>query len=445
MHISDELVSQFVRATRDINGYPGEVTAYGTIVVYGTTTYVRLDGSDILTPIVSTTEVNNGERVIVRLKNHTATVTGNVDNPSIGKVRVGQLESSIEQTASQIRLEVKDEVEKLSASITLTASEIRSEVSNDIAGLDSKITQTATDIRSELSDEVEGLNSTITQTATDIRSEVTAVSEDLDGVESTLTSKIEQNASSITTLVTNQNEFSEFQQTVEGFSFMGTGGTVKIQGGDINLTGAITFSDLSTEVTDELDSIESTADSASSTANSALSTANSASSTANNALSTANSATTTANNASYNAGQALTKANSAEAAAAEAKSIAQGIDLPDYLKSTYIDSTTIISPVIHGGRFYAVDQTAWAEMSAAGLSVYTGGVAIPKIQLLNDDEDIYLFLGSGVGVDNTTGRFLIRKSRYMTRLFYYSSATGLPCGFTFNDDLTIDVSGTLNV
>lgn len=424
MHISDELVSQFVRATRDINGYPGEVTAYGTIVVYGTTTYVRLDGSDILTPIVSTTEVNNGERVIVRLKNHTATVTGNVDNPSIGKVKVGQLESSIEQTASQIRLEVKDEVEKLTASITLTASEIRSEVSNDIAGLDSKITQTASEIRSE----------------------VTAVSEDLDGVESTLTSKIEQNASSITTLVTNQNEFSEFQQTVEGFSFMGTGGTTKISGGDINLTGSITFSDLSEEVTDELDSIEGTADDALSTANSASSTANSANSTANSALSTANSANTTANNASYDAGQALTKANSAEVAAAEAKAIANSIDIPDYLKSTYIDSTTIMSPTIVGGAFYAVGQTAWTEMSASGLNIYTDGVSIPKIQLINEGDYIYMVLGAGTGLvpGQRIGQLLIWKDRYGAAVQYFSSSTGQLCGFEFDDNRNIFIDGVLS-
>lgn len=417
MRISDELVSQFVRATRDINGYSGEVTAYGTIVVYGTTTYVRLDGSDILTPIVSTTEVNNGERVIVRLKNHTATVTGNVDNPSIGKVKVGQLESSIEQTASQIRLEVKDEVEKLTASITLTASEIRSEVSNDIAGLDSKITQTATDIRSE----------------------VTAVSKDLDGVESTLTSKIEQNASSITTLVSNQEDFSEFQQTVEGFSFMGTGGTVKINGGDINLTGAITFSDFDKEVKDELDSIEGTA-------NSASSTANSANSTANSALSTANSASATATSASSTAGQALINANSAVAAAEEAKSIAQSLDVPDYLKSTYIDSTTIMSPTIVGGAFYAVGQTAWTEMSASGLNIYTDGVAIPKIKLINEGDYIYMVLGAGTGLvpGQRVGQLLIWKDRYGAAVQYFSSSTGQLCGFEFDDNRNIFIDGVLS-
>lgn len=365
MSISSELVSQFVRATNDSTGYSGETTAYGTIVVYGSTTYVRLDGSDILTPVVSTTEVNNGERVLVRLKNHTATVTGNVDNPSAGKVRVGQLESSISQTASQIRLEVKNEVDKLTSSITTTADAIRLEVTDGLNGLESQIVQTA---------------------------------------------------DSISSIVKDQESFSEFKQTVEGFSFMGAGGTTKISGGDINLTGSITFDDLDKDVKDEIDS----------------------------AVDTANSASSTANNASTTAGQALLKANSADAAAAEAKAIAQSIDIPSYLKSTYIDSTTIMSPTMIGGVFYAVGQTAWTEMSASGLSIYTGGIAAPKIQLLNENDSIFLILGSGAyGNGLVDGTFVIRKDVSSANIFYYPKTGAGACGFSFSEGRNIYVYGTM--
>ena len=436
MNLSNELISQFAKAVNKNTKTSKETTVFGTIVEYDGAQYVRIDGSDLLTPMTSTTNVSDGERVTVLIKNHTATVTGNTTAPAARTTDVEGVSVKLEQTAEGIRAEVSKEGEGLSSTITQTATEMRAEVSNEVEGLNSKITQTASEIRSEVSNEVDGLESKITQTASEIRSEVTAVSKDLDGVESTLTSKITQNSNSISTLVTNQNEFSEFQQTVEGFSFMGTGGTVKIQGGDINLTGAITFSDLDSEVKNEIDDAVDTADSA-------LSTANSATNTANSALSTANSATTTANNASYTAGQALINANSAEDAAAEAKSIAESIDIPDYLHSTYIDSTTIMSPTIIGGQFYAVGNTAWTEMSASGLNIYTNGVSIPKIQLLNDDDDIYLFLGAGTGLADLVGRFMILKTRWDARIFYYSSTNGLGCGFTFNEDQTITVSGTL--
>lgn len=482
MNLSNELISQFAKAVNKNTKTSKETTVFGTIVEYDGAQYVRIDGSDLLTPMTSTTNVSDGERVTVLIKNHTATVTGNTTAPAARttdvegvSVKLEQtaegiraevskeveglsstitqtateirsevsnevegLNSKITQTASEIRLEVSDEVNGLNSKITQTASEIRSEVSDEVNGLNSTISQTASEIRSEVSDEVNGLNSTISQTATEIRSEVTAVSEDLDGVESTLnskitqtaseirsevtavskdldgvettlTSKITQNATSITTLVSNQNEFSEFQQTVEGFSFMGTGGTVKIQGGDINLTGAITFSDFDDEVTDEFDSIESTANSASSTA-----------------------------------GQALIKANSAEEAADEAKSIAESLDLPDYLHSTYIDSTTIMSPVIVGGAFYAVGETAWTEMSAKGLSIYTGGIDAPKIQLLNENEIVQIIVGAGTyGNGLLDGTFVIRKDTTSASIYYYPTTGATACGFMFDNDRTIYVMGTM--
>lgn len=401
MSLSSDLISRFVTATKDNNSYKGETSAYGTIVVYGEDTYVKLDGSELLTPIVSTTEVNDGERVVVSLKNHTATVTGNIDNPAVGVRRAEGMESRIEQTAEQIRLEVSNEVAKLESSITLTASEIRSEVEDEINGINSLLTQTASDIRAEVSDEA-----------------------------SRLEAQISLNSNKITTLVTNQDEFSKFQQTVEGFSFMNKGGTVKISDGDINLTGAITFSDLSSDVASEIEN---------------------AMSTANSAWNTANSAYSTADTASYNAGRAISKAETAEEVAAEAKKLAQNISLPDYLHETYIDSTTIVSPVIVGGTLYAVGQDAWTEMTSSGLSIYTDGIAEPKIQLLNYDKVIYLVLGSGAYTDGSeTGQFYITKYTTGTDITYYSGDySGLYASLIFTDSGNIiarreNPDGTVN-
>ena len=359
MSISDELLSQFVRVTNDAIGYSGETTSYGTIVVYGTTTYVRLDGSDILTPIVSTTEVNNGERVIVRLKNHTATVTGNVDNPSIGKMKVGQLESSIEQTESSIRLEVQDEVAKLEASISVTAE-------------------------------------------------------------------------SISSIVANQNEFSEFKQTVEGFSFMGNGGTVKISGGDISLTGSISFGDLDDDVISELNAIDSTASSAGAIANSALSTANSANGTAASALSLANTAMT----------------------------IAQSVSIPSYIKSTYIDKTTIESPTIIGGEIYAVGSdptksSTFTQITENGFYLYYAtakpnynGTIDAKVSIdVPTRTTVRLILGSGDSSDpeNPSNRFMINKYSYATEMLYYYDYNWNACGFNFSNTGLVTPIGKLSL
>lgn len=82
MSLSNELISQFVKATKDDKKTSTESTVYGTTVVYGGKTYVRLDGSDLLTPVRTTTDVKDDERVTVMIKDHTATITGNISSPS---------------------------------------------------------------------------------------------------------------------------------------------------------------------------------------------------------------------------------------------------------------------------------------------------------------------------------------------------------------------------
>ena len=82
MPLSSDLVSQFVKITKDNKRTKTETTVYGTIVDYSDSKYVRLDGSDLLTPVTMTVDAKAGERVTVRLKNHTATVTGNITSPA---------------------------------------------------------------------------------------------------------------------------------------------------------------------------------------------------------------------------------------------------------------------------------------------------------------------------------------------------------------------------
>lgn len=81
MTLSEELISQFVKATKDSTEPSKETVVYGT-VVYDGKPYVKFDGSDLLTPISTTTDVKDGERVTVMVKNHTAIVTGNISSPA---------------------------------------------------------------------------------------------------------------------------------------------------------------------------------------------------------------------------------------------------------------------------------------------------------------------------------------------------------------------------
>ena len=84
MGLSNDLISQFVKVTNDAKKEKTEKTVYGKIVDDNGTLKVRLDGADkkVLTPIVTTSNVKAGDRVIVLIKNHSATVIGNTSSPS---------------------------------------------------------------------------------------------------------------------------------------------------------------------------------------------------------------------------------------------------------------------------------------------------------------------------------------------------------------------------
>ena len=82
MVLPSDLISEFVEVTNDKTEIKKETTVYGTVVVQGDSKYVRLDGSDLLTPISLMADVDDGERVAVMIKNHSAIVTGNISSPS---------------------------------------------------------------------------------------------------------------------------------------------------------------------------------------------------------------------------------------------------------------------------------------------------------------------------------------------------------------------------
>lgn len=86
MGLSSDLISQFVKVTKDDTKTKKETITYGTITVDEKgTKYVQLDGSTILTPlssVESAVDVDKDDRVKVMIKNHTVTITGNLSNPS---------------------------------------------------------------------------------------------------------------------------------------------------------------------------------------------------------------------------------------------------------------------------------------------------------------------------------------------------------------------------
>ena len=91
MSISYDLIKEFVTVTNDNKKEIKDTTTYGIIVMYGNKPYVKIDGSEMITPCTCMIGVEEGDRVAVEIKNHEAYVTGDISNPSPTKKSVDDL------------------------------------------------------------------------------------------------------------------------------------------------------------------------------------------------------------------------------------------------------------------------------------------------------------------------------------------------------------------
>lgn len=103
MALSNDLARQFAKVTNNKERPKSESTVYGTAVSYDGAMYVRVDGSDLLTPVESTVSMKPGERVTVLIKDHSAIVTGNMSDPSASSVVVGQVGETATNAASKVQ------------------------------------------------------------------------------------------------------------------------------------------------------------------------------------------------------------------------------------------------------------------------------------------------------------------------------------------------------
>lgn len=245
-----------------------------------------------------------------------------------------------------------------------------------LRGKTNELTRTLAQTQSTLTDTAEQLQSQITQTANSINSTVsyqgdviTQIQQDLDGI--SLTYNSDAGTASITigdVTVTNLVDGKYVQEVMAGvniegyvtFSALSGSGTTTINGDNIttgtidarrlNLTGAITWGDLSTATKNTI--IE------------------------------------------Y-----------AEDAAASVSGV------PSYIHSTYIDSTAIYSPTIYGAEIYAGSSSdGYMRMASTGMNFYsrTGGALVGIGYYAGNYSYPYIVFGQGVD-SYGTDRGMIKK------------------------------------
>lgn len=103
MSLSNELISQFVKTTVEEQKNSKEAIVYGTTVEVDGVMWVKLDGSEILTPVSTTTDVKAGERVTVMIKDHSATVTGNISSPSARTEDVKEIGGRVDSAEGAVK------------------------------------------------------------------------------------------------------------------------------------------------------------------------------------------------------------------------------------------------------------------------------------------------------------------------------------------------------
>ena len=239
--------------------------------------------------------------------------------------QIAETRSLISKTSEEILWQVENELKGLSASIDIKLDSITSQITG-LDGQVSTIQQTVSSITSQITG-LDGQVSTIEQTVSSITSQITG----LDGQ----ISQIEQYVDSITLSVTNGSESSTIQLKA---------GSTTISSANITFNGMVTFNDLST-----------------------------AGSTVING---ANITTGTISADRINLTGAITwgdledsvqnDINDAISIAEDAYQIASGIELPSYIKDTYIDSTRIESPTIIAGEFYGNEFNVYPQSGSQG-------------------------------------------------------------------------------
>ena len=102
MALSKDVMSQFAKAMVP-KQESKEATLNATYKKIDGKEYVQLDGSDILTPVTSSVVAETDDRVKVIIKDHAATVIGNITSPSARNKDLNTLKDTVDENGNTIK------------------------------------------------------------------------------------------------------------------------------------------------------------------------------------------------------------------------------------------------------------------------------------------------------------------------------------------------------
>ena len=254
MALSHEVVSQFAKLVDNKPKKDEGVTVKGTYKIIGDIEYVQLDGSDVLTPVESTVEAKTGERVQVLIKDHFATVTGNISSPAARSKDVKDLADTVDAQGNTIQQMDNTIIQQGNSIIQMNTSINQHETT--INQHDTKINQQG--------DQIVSINNTIISQGNSIEANHNAIiaqGNTIDEMNDTITShgnsitsmnntiqqhdnKINQNSNTISqqgnTITQQGNKITEIDNTVktQGNTIVAQGNTIDAHGTQLTTHGS---------------------------------------------------------------------------------------------------------------------------------------------------------------------------------------------------------------
>ena len=218
MNLDRSLLKDFAKVVNDVGDKPApKQYVYGTITTgEGNAKYVMLDGSDMLTPISEVVIAEAGDRVLVSVENHQATVIGNITFPPSARKEDQAIESAngaLNQSNQAIE-KAKDAQTKASSAIndSSIASALANEAKSESAKAQenaNKAIQNAGEAKqlaqasSDKSDETQQLANQVKDSVTAANKDISALKTEVKTANENIASannKLDEQAGEITTI-----------------------------------------------------------------------------------------------------------------------------------------------------------------------------------------------------------------------------------------------------
>ena len=151
--LSRHLLKGFADISSGDSGPEVSKTVRGTVVVEGGQKYVEIDGSSVRTPMSEVIDARAGDRVLVNIEHHVATVVGNISKPPSA-----YKEEEAITGINTARTDFSNSIERVKSD---TTTHVETLISNNNKTVSDTISKAATNLSNTISKAVENSNKKI--------------------------------------------------------------------------------------------------------------------------------------------------------------------------------------------------------------------------------------------------------------------------------------------